>query len=333
MQTRSDNPKGKNLLARGLSMVGHNKRYLIWFFLMNLTLGFFGTAAFSNQAHAVLDKSLYSGRLLHGFHLAALIELFMRPEFGPMQAATMSAFFFIFVFFLATALFLPGVFQGFAATYRLPREDFFRACGRNLWRFVRLLIISAILVGIVAGLLFWAQGALIKKAGESTNELLPFEIQMTTLAIIFLIMCTLRILFDLAEADTVLSDQKAVRKSIGAAWRHTFKGLGRLLGSYLVTTIVAAAILVAGLWSWTKLVVPESTIGAFIVSQFTLLLLLIPRFWQRGVAVAYWQQAMVAPVVAVEPVVATATPAMETTPLAVTPGVSPVIPSREVPST
>jgi hypothetical protein len=327
MQTGSDNPKRKNLLARGLSIVGHNKRYVVWFFLMNLTLGFFGTAAFSNQAHAVLDNSLYSERLLHGFHLAALMELFMRPEFGPMKAATMSASFFTLVFFLATALFLPGVFQGFASTYRLPREDFFRACGRNLWRFVRLLIISGIVIGIVAGLLFWAQGALIKKAGESTNELLPFEIQMTTLAIIFLIMCMLRIWFDLAEADTVLSDQKAVRKSIAAAWRHTMRGWGRLLGSYVVTTIVAAAILIAGLWSWRNFVAPESILGAFIVSQFTLLLLLIPRFWQRGVVVAYWQQAMVAPVAAIT----VAAPATEIAAPAVTP-VASVIPSSETSS-
>jgi hypothetical protein len=333
MQARNDNLERKNLLASGLSMVGRNKRYIVWFFLLNLTLGFFGTAAFSNQAHNVLDNSLYSERLLHGFHTAALTELFMRPEFGPMKAASASAFFFIFVFFLATAVFLPGVFQGFASKYRLPREDFFRACGRNLWRFVRLLIIAGIVMGIVAGALFAAQGALIKKAGESTNELLPFDIQMVTLAIIFLIMCALRIWFDLAETDTVLSDQNAVRKSIGAAWRHTFRALGRLLGSYVITTIVAAAILIAGLLSWMKFVAPENILGAFIVSQVTLLLLLIPRFWQRGVVVAYWQQAMVAPVVSVEPAttMAAPAPASETVASAVAP-VSSVIPSSDTPS-
>lgn len=332
MRSQSENPKRENLLARGLSMVGRNKRYVVWFFLLDALLGFFGTVAFSNQAHVVLDNSLYSERLVHGFHAAALIELFMRPEFGPMQAATMSAAFFIVVFFMATALFLPGVFEGFASTYRLPREDFFRACGRNLWRFVRLLIISGIVFGIVAGGLFAAQGALVKKAGDSTNELLPFEIQMTTLAIIFLIMCTLRIWFDLAEADTVLSDQNAVRKSIAAGWRHMIRAWGWLLGSYLVTTIVAAGILVTGLWLWMKLVAPENIVGAFVVGQFTLLLLLIPRFWQRGVAVAYWQRAMVAPVVEVEPVVSTATPVTETAAHAVAPVVS-VVPNGETPST
>ena len=42
---------------------------------------------------------------------------------------------------------------------------------------------------------------------------------------------------------------------------------------------------------------PGEHSGAFVVGQFTLLLLLIPRFWQRGVVVSYWQQKMMLPAV------------------------------------
>ncbi len=322
MQKQSNHAK-KGLLASGASMVGNNKRYIFWFFILNLTLGSFATAAFRNQAHSILDNSLYSGRLVHGFDMAAFVELMMRPEFGPTKAATMSAFYFIFLFFVGTALFLPGVFQGFAATYRLQREEFFRACGRNLWRFVRLLIVSGIVLGIAAGILFGAQGALVKKAGESTNELLPFEINLLMLTIIFLIMSTVRIWFDLAEADVVLSDQNAVRKSLGKGWRSMLRGWGSLLGSYVLTTIIAGAILYIGLWVWIKLVAPESILGAFFVSQVTLLLLLIPRFWQRGIAVTYWQQRMAEPILVVEPAAVIAAPAPGTS----EPVVAPVIPT------
>ena len=186
--------------------------------------------------------------------------------------------------------------QGYASTYRLPREDFFRACGRNLWRFIRLMIVAGIVMGIVAGLLFALRSALLTKADESTNELLPFYVSMTCLLVIFLVMAALRIWFDLAQADVVLSDQRAVRRSIGVAFRHSWRNLGRLVGSYIVTTIVAAMILVAGILIWMKLVPPASVFGAILVSQLTLLLLLIPRFWQRGVAVSYYLQNMVQPV-------------------------------------
>jgi hypothetical protein len=292
--------ENQGLLSSGWSMVGRNKRYIAWFYLLNLTLAEFGTSAFRNQAHAILDHSLQSDGLVHGFSVGVLAEMFGRPEFGPMSASTMPAVFFAVLFFVATALFLPGVLQGYASTYRLPREDFFRACGRNLWRFIRLMIVAGIVMGIVAGALFGIRAALLKAADASTNELLPVYLSFASLFVIFLVMSVLRIWFDLAQADVVLSDQRAVRKSIGAAFRHTWRGMGRLLTSYIVATIFAAIVLVAGLWVWMKFVPPASVTGAFVVSQLTLLLLLIPRFWQRGVAVTYYLQNMAQPIVAVE---------------------------------
>jgi hypothetical protein len=299
----------QGLLSSGLAMVARNKRYLIWFWLLNLTLAELGTAAFRTAAHAILDHSFAAARIVHGFDISTVLELFARPEFGPMEAKSTPAFDFAFLFFLATALFLPGVFLGYASSVRLPRDDFFRACGRNLWRFIRLLIISGIIMSIFAGILFAIQAALLKKADASTNELLPFQLRMLTLAVIFLIMASLRIWFDLAEVDVVLSDERAVRRSIWAGLKQTLRSLPRLLTSYVITTIVAAIILFVGLWIWYKFVPPSSVIGAFLIGQITLFLLLVPRFWQRGVAVSYWQQEMappppvvVAPPIPVEPV-------------------------------
>jgi len=298
----------RNLLGSGWSMVIHNKRYIFWFWLLNVTLAEFGTSVFRQSAHPILDHSLYSQRLLNGFHLGNMIELFARPEFPSLGTMARQASFFAFLFFLFTAIFLPGVFAGYASSYRLPREDFFRACGRNLWRFIRLMLIAGIIMGIVAGALFAINGAISKKAAEGTNELLPVELQMTGLAVIFLVMTTLRAWFDLAEADVVLNDQRAVRKSISAAFRHTLGGLFRLLPSYIIATILAAIFLLGGLWFWRHVVPPVRWGDAFVVSQITLFLLLIPRFWQRGIAVAYWQRKMMIPVVAAPAPVVVAPP-------------------------
>lgn len=293
----------QGLLSGGWSRLANNKRYIIWFYFLNLALAALGVAAFGNQVHEFLDHSLNSDRIVHGFDVGAVIEMFVQPAFGTLDAARTSGLHFALIFFLFTAFFIPGVLQGYAATYRLPREDFFRACGRNLWRFIRLMIIAGIVMGVAAGALFALQGFLEKQAGESTNELLQTEVRFVGLIIIFLIMAALRIWFDLAQTDVVLSDQNAVRRSIGLGFRHMWRNLGQLLGSYLITTLVAMAILLVGLWAWMKLVPPASVFGAFVVSQLTLLLLLIPRFWQRGVSVTYYLQQLVEPIVVVEPVI------------------------------
>jgi hypothetical protein len=290
----------QSLLSSGWSRVMHNKRYIFWFYVLNLALASLGAAAFSNQAHDFLDHSLQSSEMVRGFDIGVVAEMFLQPEFGPVHAATAAGLHFALLFFFLTALFLPGVLLGYASTYRLPREDFFRACGRNLWRFIRLLIVAGIVMGAVAGALFGLRGWLEKKAVESTNELLPFEVRVAGLVVIFLVMTALRIWFDLAQTDVVLSHQPAIRKSIAAGFRHIRQNLGRLLGSYIVATLVAAVILAAGLWAWLKFVPPASVIGATLVSQLILLLLLIPRFWERGVTVSYYLRNMVEPIAVVE---------------------------------
>jgi hypothetical protein len=292
----------KGLLSSGLGKVMHNKRYLVWFWLLNLALAEFGTAGFRKAAHATLDHSLYAGGLLRGFDASIFAELLTRPSFGSMASLTTPAIYFSVLFAIATAIFLPGVFAGYASTYRLPREDFFRACGRNLWRYIRIMIVAGILMGIAAGVLFGINSAIVKKAGESTNELLPVKLNFAGLAVIFLVMTAFRIWFDLAEVDAVLNDQRAVRKSIWAGLKHTFRGLFRLMTAYVLITIMAAIFLVGGLGVWMRCVAPENWVGAYLMAQLVLFLLLIPRFWQRGAAVSYWQQYMLAPVVEARPI-------------------------------
>src|ERR1700692_1857514 len=178
----------QGLLSGGWDRVASNKRYIVWFYLLNLALAWLGAAAFNNQAHDFLDHSLLSGRLLHGFDIGVVGEMFLKPEFGQTHASRASGLHFALLFFVATALFLPGVLQGYASTYRLPREDFFRACGRNLWRFIRLMIVAGIVMGAVAGALFGIQGVLLKQAAESTNELLSVYVRLASLTVIFLVM-------------------------------------------------------------------------------------------------------------------------------------------------
>ncbi len=288
--------KNEGLLSGALSRVGHNKRYIFWFYVLNVALAWLGAGAFQAQAHEILDHSLLAGRLVHGFDLAVFIEMLARPEFGQMLASAAPAMHFAVLYFLLTALFMPGVLQGYASTYRLPRDEFFRACGTNLWRFTRLMIVAFIVVGILSAALFGLRGALMDKAMDSTNELLYFEVSVAALCLIFLVMTAVRIWFDLAETDVVLGERRAVRKSIGAGFRHAWRGLGRLLGAYVLIAIIGIGILVGGIYCWIRFVPSASVLGAVVVSQFILILLLVARFWQRGVAVTYYLYDMVEPI-------------------------------------
>jgi hypothetical protein len=286
-----------NLVSAGAAIAQRNKRYVNWFYLLNLAFAHFGASAFSDAAHGILDHSLYADKLLHGFNLGAFMEMLVRPEFGALPSATHPAMMFAVVFFLASLVFMPGVLLGYASDHRLPGDEFYRTCGRNVWRFVRLFLFFTIIAGIIAGALFGALNALAMAADKTSNERLPFFTQLIGTLLILLVLTLIRIWFDLAQTEVVLRDQPAVRKAIGAGFRKTRRNLGRLLGSYVLIAIVALAVLVAGIWLWHAIVPPSSVLGGFIVGQAIMLLLLATRFWQRAVAVAFYVREMTEPVV------------------------------------
>ena len=282
-----------SLFSSGAAIARRNKRYVIWFFILNFVLASTGAAAFRLHAASLLDHSLYADGLLHGFDLGVYMEMMFRPEFGPAQASAAPATALAVLFFLLTLIFLPGVFLGYASDYRISREDFFRACGKNLWRYVRLAILFAIVAGIVAGILHGIESALANFADEkSSYEKLPFYIRLIGSTIIFLALTKIRIWFDLAEVDVVIANQRAVRKSLGEARRLTRGHRVRLFGAYVAISIVALLVLAIGVVIWNVAVPSASLVGAFLIAQLILLLLLATRFWQRAVAVSFYTTAM-----------------------------------------
>jgi len=88
----------QGLLSGGWHRVARNKRYIIWFYVLNVVLACLGAASFSNQAHDYLDHSLLSERLVHGFDVGVLIEMFAQPEFGPTHASRVAGLHFALLF-------------------------------------------------------------------------------------------------------------------------------------------------------------------------------------------------------------------------------------------
>jgi hypothetical protein len=277
------------LISESMTRVGRNKRYVLWFYVMNLGFAFVGAEAFSTHVHGILDHSLYADKLLHGFDVAVLTEMLSRPEFGPLRNSALPSFMVVGLFVLVSIVLMPGVLLGYSSDHRISTEEFYRACGRNLWRFVRLLVFFLIVGAIVGIGLATAQDAIAKAVGKNAiDERLPFAVQMLCVGIIFVVMTAIRIWFDLAQTDAVLSDQPAVRRCLSLAWRLAGRNLWSLLGSYVGIAIIAGAILVAGIVIWHATVPPSSVLGAFLVSQITLVLLLAMRFWQRAAAVEFY---------------------------------------------
>lgn len=296
--------KQASIVSAAATVVRRDKRYVIWFYLLNFVLAAAGAVAFRSQAHAIMDHSLYSDRVLHGFDLITFLEAVGGRDFGATQAWTMPAAYTGFLFLVMSVLFIPGVLLGYASDHRISRQEFYRAAATNVWRFVRLSLIFLIVAAPAAGIVGGIGTGVNKVLDKAYSERIPAFTQWGFLLLNLILLTAIRGWFDLAETDVVLHDQHAVRKSVGRAFRFARRNLGRLLGSYLVIAFVGVVVFVGGVALWEMIVPPASVLGAFLISQLTLLLLLAVRFWQRAAAVTFYAQHMEEPVEEIRPFVA-----------------------------
>lgn len=280
------------ILGAAWAVVRRNFRYLVWFWVLNLALAHFGTLSARNQMSPILDNSLHADQLVHGFNPTVLIELLAMPQSGSLAAWETPSYFLAGLFAVVTLLLMPGVLRQYTSEYRVGREEFFRTCGRNLWRFVRLVLIYGVIAVLLTGILFGIRSALVGAAEKALNELLPFWVGLIALLVIFLIVTAVRIWFDLAEVDVVVRDQNAVRKSVAAGFRYAWRFLGKLLASYVSISLLALIVLAVGLWLWNVLVPASSVFGAFLIGQIMMFLWLAARFWQRAVAASFYMREM-----------------------------------------
>jgi len=297
----------RNLISAGASIASRHKRYVLWFYLLSVLLACCGAAPFSAQVHDVLDHSVYADRLLHGFDLPVLAELLAKPESGTMFAFVRPSAYAAILFILLSILFMPGVLTGYAANIRIPREEFFRACGTNLWRFVRLTLFFLLVAVPTTIILGGIRTVLVKAAENTSNERLPFFTRLGATLVTLLVLIAIRAWFDLAQTDVIVRNESRVRKSVAYGFRTLRKNFGRLWGTYVAISIVALLILFVGVLLWS-VVPPASVIGAVIVSQLILFLLLATRFWQRASAVGFYLENVPEPVAEPTPVPVLPTP-------------------------
>jgi hypothetical protein len=240
------------------------------------------------QVSPVLDFSLHSQALVHGFNPADFLVLLMAPHGAPgagTAAASLVLVIFVFMLFVE-----GGLLQVYRLGRKLSKGEFFEASGRFFWRFVRLLIMLLIVlipVGIVNSLAGRASHAVDER---SPSPVPGIWVRLIGLLVVLFLMQAVRLWFDMAQVRAVAEDERAMRRALGRAFKITFGNFGSLYWIYLRISIVAWMVMGVVLWIWARLVRPEWIGVSFLLTQLILLSWLGTRLWQRASETIWYQR-------------------------------------------
>jgi hypothetical protein len=292
----------KSPFVAGLGLVWRRQSVLWWIFAVNFVLACMGAGTFARQVSPVLDHSLESQALVHGFNPVVLTTLLMEPH-GARAAGTASAC-LILVFFIFMLFVEGGLLQVYRLDRKLTKGEFFEAAARFFCRFVRLLIMLLIVlipVGIVLNLRTRAADLLDER---SPSPMPGVWVRLIGLLVVLFLMQAVRLWFDMAQVRAVAEDERAMRRALRRAFKITFGNFGALYWMYLRISIVAWLLAAVLLWIWVRLVRPEWIGVSFLLTQLILLSWLATRLWQRASETIWYQRRLPALVAKLEPAAA-----------------------------
>ncbi len=281
----------RSIFLLGLSVTIRRFPALLWAYVFNLGLALLFSLRLHTQLASILDHSLAAQRLINGFDLGTVAGTFLRFQGSPAES-TATSYLSVPLFLLLYFVLIPGTLFCYETDSPARLSTLSHQGLLHFWRFVRITILTLILSGVVLGLLSFLQTKWAEHVDEHAVGFHSFLARMAGIAFILLVACFLRLYFDLVEVYTVQvglhirsngrSDRRVLR-TFAPAWRVLRANFAEAFPIFLLLAILgAAAVLLTARLSVHMLAQPRVW-PAFLLTQFGLFLMLLTRFWQRGV--------------------------------------------------
>jgi hypothetical protein len=274
-----------NLLAQGFQLVLRNWPCVLWVYAVNLFFALLAAVPFATGLGSYLDHTLAAQKIAGTIDIANIAELVLRVRdtgFYPMvmhSAGWVGLLQLLALFFL----FAGSVFV-FVAAEPPQLSVLLRGGVAYFWRFVRAALLAGGSAAIILCVLLAIRAGLLARADAVYVERRMFLYWAISGAVVLLVALLLRLWWDLVEVYIVrnaMDGERRVHLALVPAFRLLFQYFFRIFGSFLLTGLVGVAALALCLSLWKALPAHQVWMAA-LLAQIGLFLLLICRFWQRG---------------------------------------------------
>ena len=275
-----------NLLAKGFQLVLRNWPCVVWVYAVNLVFALLASVPFATGLATYLDHSLAAQRIAGTIDIANITELALHIRdtgFSPMVVHT-AGWVGLLQLLVLFFLFAGSIFV-FVAAEPPQLSVLLRGGVAYFWRFVRAAFLAGGSAAIILCVLLAIRAGLLARADAVYVERRMFLVSAISGGVVLLVALLLRLWWDLVEIYIVrnaMDGERRVHLALVPAFRVLWRHFFRIFGSFLLTGIVGVAALALCLALW-KAVPAHQIWMAALLAQIGLFLLLVSRFWQRGI--------------------------------------------------
>ena len=279
----------RSLFIHGLGLTLRRFPALLWAFAFNFVYSAITTARVSSAIGVVTNTSLAAGPIAHGFDLGTVGGLFLKLNEGPGLTPGISAS--VLLYFATYFLIVPGTLFCYQTGAPARLSGLLQVGLLHFWRFVRISVLTMVVMGIVLGLLVAIWSKVSDRIDATIVGRPAFLLEAAGLLVIMLVAAVMRLYFDLVEVYTIQlglhlrpsgKPDRRVRRTLLPAFRALRQNFSRAYLVFVFLSILGfAAVVVTGRIAMHSLAQPRVW-PMFLLTQAGLFLLLLTRFWQRG---------------------------------------------------
>jgi len=233
----------RSALSGGFRLVRSSPRALWLTYGMTLVLSAVLALGFRSMVSNAVGETLATEKLTANFDYTVYSD-FMNKFGERYHVVSSEVLWMIFISMLLSTFLAGGIFE----SYRHPRQTstgaFFEACGSYLWRYLRLLLLGAVVAAVVAVGTFMVLSLFYSNwTQDAVSEVVAVK-ALATVAGVFLVVFGIAILFhDYARVSVFRSDERSVLNAYGRSILFVLSNLHKVLAIEIVYFLVTVAMI------------------------------------------------------------------------------------------
>jgi len=262
----------------GTARIWFHKRLIVWLYLANLV--FAAVLLFPlRKLVSEISRTDLADEFVSGFQIDLFVD-FWAQHSSALKSLAFSAVGLGILYLIINIFLTGGIVASLAAERQVSLRRFFYSASRYFWRYLRLFVLLAVVVGLVlAGYNLWLDGLVDNLRKDSTTDVASFLWRALAVTLVLVFVSLIMMVFDYAKIRTVVDGRRSVIFATCVAFGFSFRRFLRTVTLFYFNLVIVGILFAIYLIVENQF--SNATIGSMVSLFVVQQIFIVSRIWMR----------------------------------------------------
>ena len=263
---------------QGTARIWSHKRLIVWLYLANLLFASVLVLPIRKIVGEISNIDL-ADEFVSGFQLDLFVD-FWAQHSSALKSVALTAVGLGVLYLIINVFLTGGIVASLASAHGVSLRRFFYSASRYFWRYLRLFVLLAVVVGLLlAGYGLWLDELVDNLRRDSTTDVASFLWRAIAVTVMLVFFSLVMMVFDYAKIRTVVDGRRSVFVAACAAFGFSFRRFLRTVSLFYFNLVIVGILFAVYLIVEDRFsnATTASMVSLFVVQQ----IFILSRIWMR----------------------------------------------------